>query len=335
MCDIVTVQPVGIVDHIIVVDDEETMRDMVSGDELGGSHPISSEEMEVLLSQCVGKIESKPGGSASNVIRNMARLGRTQCRIVGGRGDDAWGRLFQKSMEDAGIDVGYLFVKEGNTGCCCVVTCGNTRTMRPMFESAARIGVDDLDPSYFEGAKVLFVSAYCLYYTGFVERLVDMGKEQGCIIALDLASFEIVRKFSKEIVGILDKVDVCFCNEDEAREVSQLSSVSEGIDYVAQSAHYMLDCGVCLAVVVTLGEYGCRVFTSDGDEMCVPAYQVDHVVDTTGAGDAFSAGFLWGFLQRLQLVTCLEIGNLTGAAVVQSVGSEISDEKLLWLRKQM
>lgn len=335
MCDIVTVQPVGIVDHIIVVDDEETMRAMVSGDEIGGSHPISSDEMELLLSQCVGRIQSKPGGSASNVIRNMARLGRTHCRIVGGRGDDAWGRLFQKSMEDAGIDVGYLFVKEGNTGCCCVVTCGNTRTMRPMFESAAKIGADDLDPMYFEGAKVLFVSSYCLYYQGFVDRLVDMGKEQGCLIALDLASFEIVRRFSKEIVRILDKVDVCFCNEDEALEVSQLSSVSCGTDYVRQSARFMLDRAVHLAVVVTLGEHGCRLFTPGGDETCVPAHTLDHVVDTTGAGDAFSAGFLWGVLQGFQLIKCLEVGNLTGAAVVQSVGSEISDEKLQWLRKRM
>jgi len=337
MCDFVTVQPVGIVDHIIVVDDEETMREMVCGDEIGGSHPISSDEMELLLSQYEGRIESKPGGSASNVIRNLARLGQTKCRIIGARGDDAWGRLFQKSMEEGGIDVRHLFVKDGNTGCCCVVTCGNTRTMRPMFESAAKFGVDDLDPAYFDGAKVLFVSAYCFYHSGLVERLIEMGKEQGCAITLDLASFEIVRTFTKEILKVLSDVDVCFCNEDEAREVSlhSCNGSTSKVDYVGQSARYMIKHGVKHAVVVTLGEDGCRLFVPGEDETRVPAYPVEHVMDTTGAGDAFSAGFLWGFLQGFDLVRCLEVGNLTGAAVVQSLGSEISREKLEWLLKQL
>lgn len=342
MCDILTIQPVGIVDHIIVVDDEESMREMLSGDEIGGSHPISSDEMELLLSQGVGRIQSKPGGSAANVIRNLARLGGIRCRIIGGRGDDAWGRLFQKSMEDGGIDVQYLSVQEGNTGCCCVVTCGNTRTMRPMFESAAQIRVGDLDAVQFQGARVLFVSAYCFYYDGLVEQIIELGRKQGCTIALDMASFEIVRRFSRDIVQILGQVDVCFCNEDEAREISLSCSTPTNTttdthqeDYVAHAAGYLLECGVHIAVVVTLGEDGCRMFVPGGDETRVAACRVDHVVDTTGAGDAFSAGFLWGYFQGYELLKCLEVGNLTGAAVVQSVGSEIAHDKLEWLHGQL
>lgn len=346
-CDIVTFQPVGIVDHIIVVEDETAMKRMLDEDEIGGSHPISAKKMESILSEEVGSIESKPGGSASNMLRNLAQLGGggTRCRIVGGIGDDTWGRLFHTSMEDRGIDTRYLRVKEGNTGCCCVITCGNTRTMRTMFDAAATFGVADLERTYFQGAKVLFVSAYCFYHQGLVEKMIEMGREEGCMIALDMASFEIVRRFAKEIQSILPYIDVCFCNEDESRECALLAD-PDASDPPREGAQYLFENGVQKAVIVTLGEKGCLLFVrrkGDTSEELnaslsvtrVRGYRVDNVVDTTGAGDAFSAGFLWSFLQGYDLVRCLEIGNLTGAAVIQSLGSDISDDKLTWLRKRM
>lgn len=339
-CDIVTVQPVSIVDHIVLVDDEADMKRILGDDdecEIGGSHPISSQQMNVIESQ--GKvIESKPGGSASNMLRNLASLGGS-CRIVGGRGSDQWGSHFHKSMADRGIDTRYLCVKDGNTGCCCVLTCGNVRTMRPMFESAATFVAKDLQPIHFKGARVLFVSSYCFYHQGLVERMIELGREQGCIIALDMASFEIVRKFSQEITSVLQQVDVCFCNEDEAKEFAIRSDpMCPEEMYTTIGAQYLLENGVLQAVIVTLGEQGCTLFSKlDGprDGTRVGGYRVENVLDTTGAGDAFSAGFLWGYIKGYDISTCLHIANLTGAAVVQCIGSEISPNMMTWLQERI
>ena len=337
--DVVAVQPVCIVDHIIKVPDEERMRELCSEEDIGGSHVISAQEMDRLLSQ-VDCFESKPGGSASNVLRYLSRDGGLACsgRIVGARGSDAHGFLFEKSMRQRGIDTTYLYEKSGNTGCCCVLTCGNTRTMRPMFESAAKFLSDELEPKHIQGAKNVFVSAYCFYYEGMVERIVRLACDAGCRVALDLASFEIVRRFAKELMGVLASgcVDICFCNEDEAKEVALYFDKNCSTELYAEcGARNLLNSGVSEAVIVTLGTGGSMLLTKDSKPHYEPAYPVPHVEDATGAGDAFSAGVLFGIVSGLDLTTCVKVGNIAGASVVQCLGSEMSEASWKWFGERM
>lgn len=337
-CDIVTVQPVSIIDHIIKVPDMLSMKELIhSSDDVGGSRPVSAQELKTILSKAAS-YESRPGGSASNVLRTLASFvgrggGRVKGKIVGAMGADEWGALFEQSMKNKGVDTSCLYEKEGNTGCCCVVTCNEMRTMRTMFENAAKLTPENLTIEHIRGARYVFVSLYCFYQQGLVEKIVELGQAAGCHIVCDLASWDIVEKFGDRLLNILEKspVEICFCNEDEAKKVAMIGQECVN-PTIEKGAQCLLDHGAS-KVIVTQGKDGSSLFYKDGDAVVrfhQEAYKVESIEDVTGAGDAFSAGVLWGLLQGFELTTALRLGSLSGSAVIQCMGADISPEKWAW-----
>ena len=218
---------------------------------------------------------------------------------VGARGQDEWGVLFSSSMKRLGVDIGSLVTREGcPTARCCILTtpAGGQRTMRTAMAGAARLEAREVVPAAFAGASWAFVSAYALYVPGVLEATVDAARAAGCLVALDLASFEVVRAQRDAIVALLDsgRVALCFANEDEAcalvdKDTNDEFAHLEGLAFAAAR------CSV--GGVVTLGEKGC-VVRAHGSEAVVaqPAVSGVKLVDATGAGDLFAAGFLYGLL---------------------------------------
>lgn len=337
-CDIVTVQPVSIIDHIIKVPDMLCMTELIhSSDDIGGSRPISAKELKDILSKAVS-YESRPGGSASNVLRTLASFvgqgdARVKGRIVGAMGADEWGALFEQSMKEKGIDTTCLYEKEGNTGCCCVVTCNEMRTMRTMFENAAKLTPENLTIEHIQGARYVFVSSYCFYQEGLVEKIVALGHAAGGHIVCDLASWDIVEKFGDRLLNILETfpIEICFCNEDEAKKMAMVGQECAN-PTIEKGARRLLDHGAS-KVIVTQGKDGSSLFYKEGDAVIrfhQEPYKVESIEDVTGAGDAFSAGVLWGLLQGFELTTALRLGSLSGSAVIQCMGADISPEKWAW-----
>lgn len=337
-CDIVTVQPISIIDHIIKVPDMLSMTELIhSSDDVGGSRPVTAEELKDILSKSAS-YESRPGGSASNVLRTLASFVRdgdvrVKGRIVGAIGADKWGSLFKQSMREKGIDTTFLYEKEGNTGCCCVVTCDEMRTMRTMFENAAKLTPANLTMEHIQGARYVFVSSYCFYQNGLVEKIVELGQESGCHIVCDLASWDIVEKFGDRLLTILEKnpIDICFCNEDEAKKMAMLGQACAN-PTIEQGAQRLLDHG-SKKVIVTQGKDGSSLFYKKGDSVVryhQDAYKIESIEDVTGAGDAFSAGVLWGLLQGFELTTALRLGSLAGSTVIQCTGADISPDSWAW-----
>ncbi|KAK2075722.1 hypothetical protein QBZ16_001463 [Prototheca wickerhamii] len=279
---VVAVQPVAIVDHLLTFADEKSIRRLGVNDELGGSHRVDLEEVRRLLAES-GEYYSRAGGSAANTTRGLAGFG-VRVRLVGARGQDEWGVLFSSSMKRLGVDIGSLVTREGcPTARCCILTtpAGGQRTMRTAMAGAARLEAREVVPAAFAGASWAFVSAYALYVPSVLEATVDAARAAGCLVALDLASFEVVRAQRDAIVALLDsgRVALCFANEDEAcalvdKDVSDEFAHLEGLAFAAAR------CSV--GGVVTLGEKGC-VVRAHGAEAVVAQPAVSGVKLTLGA----------------------------------------------------
>lgn len=326
--EVVSLQPVSIVDHVLKCD-AETLKTLIL-DEPGGSHRVSLEEIQRILAS-VGEYLSKAGGSASNVMRGVAGFG-VGAKLVGARGLDEMGALFNSSMKRAGVNMDDVIAKDGSTGRCCILSSEGERTMRTWLDGAARFSPEELSTTHFAGAKYVFLSGYCLYNEGLLEQAVKHALAVGAKIALDLGSFEIVRAFRPQLTSIIDSgaVSVCFCNEDEACEWAgggKGASVEAGLALLSQH------CDVCVA---TLGERGCLVQERGSPTvLTVPAASGVKVVDTTGAGDLFAAGFLYSLLRGYSLHRAAEIGCLAGGAVVQALGAEMGPTNWHWLHQRL
>lgn len=155
--EVVTVQACAIVDHICPCRDEDALHALVPSGELGGSQRASKEEIRDMLANS-GDFFSKAGGSSSNMARGLAGFG-IRVKVVGVRGGDEWGALYNGSLRRAGVNMDRVVSRaDGTTGRSCIVTYGAQRTMRTCLDGAARLTKDDVGIGDFMGAKYVFLS---------------------------------------------------------------------------------------------------------------------------------------------------------------------------------
>jgi sugar/nucleoside kinase (ribokinase family) len=255
------------------------------------------------------------------------------------------------------------FVEEGS-GQRTMRTCMQDAVRLEAREILGRLGDRDdevVGSNPLRGASWVLVPGYAFYGAGLVDALLSAAAEANCEVALALASFEIVRSFGTEIEQLLrsGRISAVFANEDEARELTkyyektrtdeaesanrskkkrkaQSVPMDSSPETAAEDALDVLQrwSQECVAVV-TLGDKGCvarrwepyhQTRVSCGAEEDIVAQ------DSTGAGDLFVSGFLYGLLRGALLDECAELGCLAGAAATQSVGAEVSDEGWAWVR---
>lgn len=219
------------------------------------------------------RIVLAPGGQAANVAAWAASLGAS-ARFVGRTGDDDAGSIARGRLQEHGVDI--VGPVEGANGLVCsLVSPDGARSMAADRGTAVALRPDDLDPAWFEGCDDLFVSGYALMSEparSAARRAVGLSRSEGARISVDLASWSAIRDsgpeaFRKLVIEL--EPDVVFANEDEERIV-------EGP----------------LAGAAWILKRGARGCSFDGDER--EALPVEHVVDSTGAGDALAAGWIVG-----------------------------------------
>lgn len=305
-----------IIDLIYHVDDEFLIAHQ---EEKGGSHKIEYTQFvnyKTLLDPQKPKIV--PGGCCGNTIKGLSRLG-IQTRFIGKIGNDHSGHTFLDSLIKYNVIPLLVPSTTHTTQLLSLVTPDSQRTMRCCFGASNELRPDELLPKPFEGATHLILEGYFLYNLPVVKKAIAIAREKQATISIDLASFEVVRIFKDQILTMLENdIDVVFANEDEARELTGLSP-EEACRSLKKK---------CPVVVILTGKEGCWV--GAGDELIKVAPPETVVVDTTGAGDLFSSGFLYGYLNGMPLQRCAELGNLLGSTCIQSIGAEIPEEK--WLK---
>jgi sugar/nucleoside kinase (ribokinase family) len=276
---------------------------------------VSETQMVALRKEQAALLRTeKPGGAACNTVRALSRLG-VQTGFIGKIGSDAAGSHYEAAVRNAGVTP--FFVRtEGISGSCTVlISPDGERTMATFLGPAADIQPEELSGTLFPDKGYLYIEGYLTANQPLMRAAMDMAHRKGAKVALDLANFHIVdtyRSFLEKIVP--QEVDILFCNQTEAEAFT-------GMDTRAAVAY--LGSLVEIAVV-TVGKDGAWI-ASKGQIAHVEACTCSSI-DTTGAGDHFAAGFLYGQTVKATLVQSGRLGALLAGYAVSVIGTEIPEE---------
>ncbi|MFI5344260.1 MAG: PfkB family carbohydrate kinase [Chlamydiales bacterium] len=306
------------IDQLMHVSEE--FLDQVPG-EKGGSDRLTIDELNGIKD----KLNTTPilamGGSSANTIKGLANLGE-KCGLISHVGNDPLGDHIVEYMKTIGVTG--LFTKSSlpTTQVLCLITPDGQRTMRLYAGCSQEMNETFLHPEYFKDVKLVHFAAYSLHKASLVEVAMQLGRDAQALVSLDLASFEMVRKFHGRIMNLLEEyVDIVFTNGDEVFELLGLPP-EEGCLKLQE---------ICPVAIVMLGDKGCLI-GSHGTVIHSPAFPVQ-VVDTTGAGDFFASGFIYGYLRGYPLDKCACLANRLASEVVSVQGAELPPEKWVEMRE--
>ena len=304
----------ALVDALVTLSDDGLLRQF--GLPKGGMTLIGDEEQQH-IQECFASLEVQraTGGSAGNTMLALANLGATP-GFIGAVGDDATGHFFADNCEQCGI-VPYLATLPVQSGVAYTfISPDGERTFATYLGAAAMMGPENLTASMFEGYDYLYVEGYLVQNHALILRAVELAKEMGLKVCLDLASYNIVaadHEFFTRLVT--DYVDIVFANEEEARAFSAADPAT-----ALEHLH-----SLCEVAVVKLGAAGSTVMCG-GEKAFAPAMEVGKVVDTTAAGDFYAAGVMYGLMNGYTLTQCAEVGTLLSGHVIQTVGTRLTEE---------
>jgi sugar/nucleoside kinase (ribokinase family) len=299
-----------IVDAIAQV--EESFIGQIDGDK-GGMVLVDSVAINKLLGALPDQPIKAPGGSAGNTLFTLARLGN-RTSFLGKTGNCSEGEFYRQQFAQLGGDSSRFKIgDQANGQCVSLVTPDGERTMRTDLGAAMTLAPEEISAADFAGCNHAHIEGYLLFNEALMMRVLEAAKEAGCTISLDLASFEVVHATSEILPDILrDYVDIVFANEEEAEAFTGIQE-----DYRAMAKKLARYCDVAAVKVGAHGSY----IAHDGAVTKIEPMHATKVVDTTGAGDLWAAGFLHGWSHKLSLTQSAKIGSILGAAVVQVQGS--------------
>ena len=253
------------------------------------------------------------GGSAANTICCTAIFGMPSS-FIGKIGDDELGNLFKSDQEQYGIHTTLLKSEHSSGRSMVFVSGGNAeRTFAVYLGAALDLVPEDLKPEYFKGYDYFHIEGYLVQNQALIRRAVELAHEAGCIISLDMASYNVVESNNAFLHDIVEKyVDIVFANETEAKAFTKLSDPRQALDEIS---------GMCDTAIVKVGKDGSWV--KRGEEVhYIPVWPAE-TVDATGAGDTYAAGFLYAHSNGMPLDVCGKVGSIIAAKVVEVVGTKI------------
>lgn len=264
------------------------------------------------------------GGSACNTILAIANLGGTP-GLIGKVGCDDTAQFFAKTFKDHGVDVRLLEDLDLPTGVAStIVTSDGQRTFGTYLGAAAALKPEDVQAEWFDGYDYFYIEGYLVQNHRLIRRAVDLAHEAGLKVCIDLASYNIVEADREFFAELLQHTDIVFANEQEAAAFTQENDPLKNLETLAN---------YCSLAVVKVGKNGVYVREGDNVVYC-PAREVETVVDTTAAGDYFSAGFLYAHANGRDLLTCAQLGSLLSGHIIEVVGTALTPETWAHIKAQ-
>ena len=282
-----------------------------------GSMTLIGDEEQQRIQECFASLDVQraTGGSAGNTMLALANLGANP-GFIGAVGDDATGDFFASNCEKRGITP-YLTKLPMQSGIAYTfISPGGERTFATYLGAAAMMGPDNLTADMFEGYDYLYVEGYLVQNHALILRAVELAKEKGLKVCLDLASYNIVAADHEFFTRLVTEyVDVVFANEEEARAFAE-AEPAEALEQLHS---------LCEVAVVKLGAAGSTIMR-DGEKVFVEAWPVEKVTDTTAAGDFYAAGVMYGLMNDCSLTQCAQVGTILSGHVIQIVGTQLPEE---------
>jgi sugar/nucleoside kinase (ribokinase family) len=263
------------------------------------------------------------GGSAANTISGLANLG-VETAFVGKVGNDELGDFFRNDMLKAGINPQLLRSKAATGTALALVSPDSERTFAVNLGAAIEMTANDITPNLFEGYDYFHIEGYLVQNHSLIEKALKVAKSSGLKVSLDLASYNVVESnldFLKRMVT--EYVDIVFANEEEAKAFTQ-KSPEEALDLLAE---------ITEIAIVKIGAKGSYI--KKGNEKHQVGVIKANSIDTTGAGDLYASGFLYGLSKGLPLNVCGKIGALLSGKVIEVIGPKMSSETWATLKEKV
>ncbi len=282
-----------------------------------GAMALIDEARAASIYRDMGPAVEMSGGSAANTIVGIANLG-ARAAYVGKVRDDQIGRMYMHDIRAAGVAFETRPALDGPaTGCSYIlVTPDGERTMNTYLGAAQELTSDDIDAVQIAASSVIYLEGYLWDPKGAKGAFVKastIAHQAGRQVALTLSDSFCVDRYRGEFLELMRNgtVDLVFANEAE------LHSLYETSDFDTALAQLRSDAKLG---VVTRSEKGCVVASGDG-AIAVPAFPIRAMIDTTGAGDLFAAGFLFGLVRNAGHENAGRLGALAAAEVIQHIGA--------------
>lgn len=254
------------------------------------------------------------GGSAANTINGLARLG-VETAFIGTVGKDEMGEFFEKDMLKHNT-VSKLTKSDTRTGLAvALVTPDAERTFATYLGAAVELTAESLSMEMFEGYDIFHIEGYLVQNYELIETAIDYAKKAGCKVSIDLASFNVVEANLDFLKKMVKNVDIVFANEEEAKAFTG-KEPEEALDIIA---------GDVEVAVVKIGSKGSLV--KNNGKVYTAGVIKANSIDTTGAGDLYASGFLYGMSKNLSFDKCAGIGAVVAGNVIEVIGAKMDDER--------
>jgi sugar/nucleoside kinase (ribokinase family) len=255
------------------------------------------------------------GGSAANTIHGLAMVG-LNTGFIGSIGKDELGDFFENDMKKAGIDT-FLSRRDSVTGTAIsLISPDSERTFATHLGAAVELEAGDLIPDAFNGYNILYMEGYLIINKLLVETACQIARKKNMKIALDLSSYNVVDAKLADFKEIIENyVDIVFANEEEARSYTGMEP-EDALKIISKS---------CEIAVIKVGREGSWV--KRGEEIVKIGIDKVNLKDTTGAGDLYASGFLFGYANGLDMDKCGLLGSLMAGKVIEVVGARMDHHK--------
>ncbi|MDA9696674.1 adenosine kinase [Candidatus Pelagibacter sp.] len=254
------------------------------------------------------------GGSVANSIVGLSQLGNT-VGFIGKVSDDEFGSKYEKGLEKENVKYFYSKKKEElPTGTCLIlVTPDSERTMCTFLGTAGKINENDVSSDAIKKSEIIFLEGY-LWDEGEPKKAFDKAINNAKRVAMSLSDLFCVDRHKTHFLSLVkNKLDITFANEQEITSLIEAKNFDEVISFSKQ---------LNKLVIITRGEKGAVAI--NGDEVIESDAQKNlKIVDLTGAGDLFAAGFLHGYINKLSTKECLEKGTEMSSKVIQQIGARL------------
>ncbi|MEM6464611.1 MAG: adenosine kinase [Pseudomonadota bacterium] len=276
---------------------------------------IDAERAELLYSRMGPAIEAS-GGSAGNTAAGVASFGG-KAAFFGKVAHDHLGQIYQHDITAQGVLFGTtpLQAPPPTARSMIFVTPDGERSMNTYLGACVELGPEDVEEDVVAASKVTYFEGYLWDPPRAKEAIrncADIAHANGREVAMTLSDPFCVDRYRDEFLDLMRSgtIDIVFANDHEVRSLYQTSSLGSAIEAVTED---------CKLAAVTRSEKG-SVVVRKGERVDVPATAIDQLVDTTGAGDLYAAGFLYGYTHSRSLEDCARLGSLAAGLVIQQIG---------------
>jgi len=312
----------ALVDIITRIDDDEILKEF--GLPRGSMTLVDLDTSNYIHSETAGMPKSKAsGGSAANTIHGLAHLG-IETGFIGKVGDDDMGKFFKKDMQVNKIKP-ILFRSMNETGrAMALISKDSERTFATYLGAAVDLSTEDISQDIFKGYDYFYIEGYLVQDKLMFEKALRLASLAGLKICLDLASYNIVAdnvEFFKSMIS--EYVDILFANEEEIRSLTG-KSPEEGAMGVSE---------ICKLVVIKLGAEGSFCICEEGTVRI--GVRPSKAIDTTGAGDLYAAGYIYGHMKGLSPEICGKMGAVLSGRIIELIGAKMDESNWENLRREI